>query len=460
MKRGSIFILLLVLFISQSWAIPLPIELPQSSLGLEEVTYGDPVTIKFTAIYDLRGIKQVLNDPFRLYIPVPSSTQYQNVVISEVLGLEIEDIQRDVWGNTVLKTAEKGSGEYPDSVTVTAIVETAPRSFTLPKGYYYDLEIHENLKVEKELRFQSVIEVVKEYRTALSSNSDPLKRIYNKRIDALYPFSREDYLKSAREFSSKYAAQGIKTRYHHGWYFPHKVDRFFRNFRLEIAASEGFLYFDEKLELYKSPGSEVGMIFSPQEGDEEPFYLGIEKEGIMLFPKIGLYITGGEVGSTWSDPRYDNQYDTLQTAGYENRQVEDFIIPGSSINSTEGFVLSRKKSANRMYYENAAPIYVEELVMCEKIENYQPVGITSTFTGLGKATAFITFKDQVSEKKMTCTWIMPSGTKYYDFTTDVNRTWGIYYLYLNIIQGMEKGVWTLKIEINGNLEGRVNFTIR
>lgn len=461
MKRcASLIFVFFVSFFSAS-GNPLPLELPRESLGLEEVVYGEAIRIKFSALYDIRPIKNGITGNVNLYIPIPTATQYQKVVISSVSGFEIEDILRDRWGNTVIKTEKKDAAGFPDSITVTLFVETVPVSFTQPRGYYYDLEVNKALGGDSEISFAVIQQCVSEYKIEETGTGDPLTRIYSDKIDAFYPFTMTDYLNKAKEFAVRYEDKGVSCRYLYGWYFPHKVDRFFRNFNVEIAASEGFLLYDEKLDLYKSPGGEVGLIFSPSTGDESPFYMGVERDGRVLFPEIRFYVTGGEVGLDGSiDERYDNNYDPVDTYGYQSISSGEFIIPGSSIKNIEGFLLSRKKGDNRKYYENAEAVYIEDLVMCEKIENYQPVGITSTFSGIGKAAAFITFKDRVSEKKMTCTWIMPSGRVYYDFTTDVNKSWGIYYLFLTIIQGMEKGIWTLKVEINGNLEGRINFAIQ
>ncbi|MBT3272430.1 MAG: hypothetical protein HN368_04690 [Spirochaetales bacterium] len=475
----SIFTLLAIDASADTIIIP-PIE-----TGMEVTEMGEGIRYSMKLEYALHNHKnQLVEGSYSLVLPVPSSSEYQHVSITGVKGLTVQRIGRDKYGNCVVISELSPLSEYPDYVTIDLQIYKHPVKLSIPPSYFYETQIDHItvdsiledtslrnhiadlfFEIDTDLSFEDFLQVVDLFTTDTNETAEGFETIYDESIQEFFPIDRRDYLSKAIDFIAILAENGIAGRIARGWSFPPDVDTFREDFLVHVFLPDhGMLVFDRKLDLFSDEYYFIEFFYSLSHGLDfsSSGYVGMTSNGYIHIVNEPIYMSCGTYSSSRgaADNRFSEQFYEMEGYDWGKRLSSDFIRQNVNITSLI-FRTVYKTTPDKQYFDQPVEYRVKDIVLSKKLDSqYDPIELSGTYVPGEKVYATIMFRGSGFEKHLVVRWIAPGGDIFHEVVDDVKTTWTSYFSTLRTHQTMEKGLWTVEVEVNGALEMRKQFELK
>lgn len=479
-KFVIVYIFLLFSRFLSTQGLSLPIEIPKNSSGMQVAYFDKTCRYRLKLTYSLNSLKDSLKTgEYSFLMAMPESNEFQKVTVIDA-NYRINDIKKDIYGNTVIITEPIYILTTNFLSTIFEIVVEAAKTKP-PKSFLYDMKINERFnteynkginiksdltidaKITDKSTFNDIDLLIKKYKELVNKSDKRLDRIYDEKITNLYPIPRNKYFTHAIDLLTYLSGKKIYGRIIYGYNIPQNVEIIAKDFLIEINfLNKYYLTFDKYLNLFTNKGYFISLFsINPAEAvyDNSNYIAVIKNENVIFF-KEDYQITAGCIDEKTVDARYNNLFDKKSTIAKVQSSLKDFIINESSVKS-ENFVLIKASENARIYDIKPVQKFSKELFLCEDIEKSEPKNPKDVFINTDSINAFIRCRSTQTNKTGYVRWIKPDGDVYAVQKFDFPGAWGYYYT--KIVpnkSGWEKGIWTIELNIYGKLEIREHFQIK
>ena len=399
-KKLLLLFILVILFIAldlySTTNKDISIVLPKDQSALEPISIGKSKRYKLKIEYSVEKTKKEYKSKrISFLFPIPSSNEFQEIKIILTKGFEIEDMYRDIYGNSVIKTKSVEVNLLPLYLTLIFEIKIIPTKYIIPKKYYYKSDINDfiltNMRKKNLINNKSKNKVLKDLTNDVNQNINQLKgyiedfksiqnsskkninKIYDEKITNLYPIAKAVYHNKALDFLKFLILKNIPARISYGYILPDKIDNYFQDFYIEIVLEKyGVILLDKYLNPFVNDGRYINLLYDiPKDNmykEELGFFGVIDASADIDFLEEKIWIYAGEIDkkNIIKDLRYHRLYDLKTANKYPNVKLDEFIDKKSSLGN--GIFEVFKKNEKRVYYKKARLKYIKEIIVCSNIK--------------------------------------------------------------------------------------------